>query len=68
MMTDDVIPQLQQRFELPAILHRTLLTAGVGESFLADHIMSFESALPATIRLAYLPNYGMLRLRLTRHR
>jgi nicotinamide-nucleotide amidase len=37
----------------------------VGESFLADHIRSFEESLPASIRLAYLPNYGMVRLRLT---
>jgi nicotinamide-nucleotide amidase len=42
-----------------------LLTAGIGESFLADHISAFETALPPTIKLAYLPNYGMVRLRLT---
>ena len=65
MMTDEVIPYLQKKFQLPFITHRTILTAGVGESFLADHIQAFESALPATIRLAYLPNYGMVRLRLT---
>jgi len=65
MMTDNVLPALQQRFGLPFIAHRTLLTAGVGESFLADHISAFESALPSYIKLAYLPNYGMVRLRLT---
>src|SRR5579872_6954203 len=65
MMTDDVIPALRKRFQPPYIAHRTLLTAGIGESFLADHIRSFEEALPAAIRLAYLPNYGMVRLRLT---
>ncbi len=65
MMTEEVIPFLKKKFELPFIAHRTLLTAGVGESFLADHIQEFESALPATIKLAYLPNYGMVRLRLT---
>ena len=65
MMTDDVIPFLLDKFEMPFITHRTLLTAGVGESFLADHIQAFESALPENIRLAYLPNYGMVRLRLT---
>lgn len=65
MMTDDVIPFLLEKFEMPFITHRTLLTAGVGESFLADHIQAFESALPENIRLAYLPNYGMVRLRLT---
>ncbi len=65
MMEDVVIPQLGKQFELPAILHRTLLTAGVGESFLADLIQNFETELPAHIKLAYLPNYGMVRLRLT---
>lgn len=65
MMTDDVIPFLLEKFEMPFITHRTLLTAGVGESFLADLIQAFESALPENIRLAYLPNYGMVRLRLT---
>ncbi len=65
MMTDEVIPFLQTRFGKSYISHRTLLTAGVGESTLADHIQDFESALPPEIRLAYLPNYGMVRLRLT---
>jgi len=65
MITDDVLPALRKHFQLPYIAHRTLLTAGVGESFLAEHIRSFEEALPPTIRLAYLPNYGMVRLRLT---
>jgi nicotinamide-nucleotide amidase len=65
MMTDAVLPALQQRFKLPHIAHRTLLTAGIGESFLAEHIKTFEEALPHTIKLAYLPNYGMVRLRLT---
>jgi nicotinamide-nucleotide amidase len=65
MMTDTVIPALRQHFRLPFIAHRTLLTAGIGESFLADHIRDFEDALPSSIKLAYLPNYGMVRLRLT---
>jgi nicotinamide-nucleotide amidase len=65
MMADDVIPFLRSRFESAFIAHRTLLTAGIGESALADHIQHFESALPAEIKIAYLPNYGMVRLRLT---
>jgi nicotinamide-nucleotide amidase len=67
MMTDSIIPNLSQRFRLPFIAHRTLLTAGIGESFLADHLAAFETALPAAIKMAYLPNYGMVRLRLTIH-
>jgi nicotinamide-nucleotide amidase len=65
MMTDDVIPRLAQRFALPHIAHRTLLTAGVGESFLAEMLTGFEAALPPAIKMAYLPNYGMVRLRLS---
>jgi nicotinamide-nucleotide amidase len=65
MMTESVIPYLQNRFASNFISHRTLLTAGVGESTLADHIRDFEEALPPEIKLAYLPNYGMVRLRLT---
>ena len=65
MMTDEVIPYLRNKFGTNFISHRTLLTAGVGESTLADHIRDFEEALPPEIKLAYLPNYGMVRLRLT---
>ena len=65
MMTDEIIPRIRTMFRLPFIAHRTALTAGIGESFLAEHIKAFEEALPASIRLAYLPNYGMVRLRLT---
>ncbi|MHA4846216.1 competence/damage-inducible protein A [Flavitalea antarctica] len=65
MMNDHVIPGLKQYFKTPYILHRTLLTAGVGESVLAEHIQHWESKIPAHIKLAYLPNYGMVRLRLT---
>lgn len=64
-MENHVLPLLKQRFELPYIGHRTLLTVGIGESFLAERIKGFESSLPVHIKLAYLPNYGMVRLRLT---
>ncbi|MEP7142254.1 MAG: CinA family nicotinamide mononucleotide deamidase-related protein [Ferruginibacter sp.] len=65
MMHDDVIPQLSKHFKFPHIAHRTLLTAGVGESFLADLVTNFETTLPPHIKMAYLPNYGMVRLRLS---
>ncbi|HEX8334272.1 MAG TPA: competence/damage-inducible protein A [Segetibacter sp.] len=65
MMTDYVIPQLPSLFSLPKVEHRTLLTAGIGESFLAERIKDFEQSLPQHIKLAYLPNLGMVRLRLT---
>ncbi len=65
MMTDDVIPYLKQKFVTTHIAHRTLLTSGIGESMLADMIIDFENKLPNNIKLAYLPSYGMVRLRLT---
>ena len=65
IMTNHVLPLIPQLFNTGFIEHRTLLTAGIGESFLAEIIQSFELALPAHIKLAYLPNYGMVRLRLS---
>ena len=65
-LTDQhVVPHIQANFTSQPILHKTLLTAGVGESFLAELIADFEIALPSNIKLAYLPNFGMVRLRLT---
>jgi nicotinamide-nucleotide amidase len=65
MMNDYVIPFLLNRYGTAYIAHRTILTAGIGESAIADHIQDFETSLPREIKLAYLPNYGMVRLRLT---
>lgn len=65
LMTDEVLPRLQAKFDMPFIDHRTLLTAGTGESFLAETIKDWEAALPSHLKLAYLPNYGMVRLRIT---
>ena len=65
IMSDIVLSRLRDHFKMSVITHRTLLTAGIGESALAEHIKDWEAALPAHIRLAYLPNYGMVRLRLT---
>lgn len=60
-----LISKIKETFNTPTIIHRTLLTAGIGESFLAEMIANFENALPNHIKLAYLPNFGMVRLRLT---
>ncbi|MBI3138714.1 MAG: CinA family nicotinamide mononucleotide deamidase-related protein [Sphingobacteriales bacterium] len=65
LMTDQVIPRLLKAFSLPAIVHRTAFTAGQGESLLAEILKPFETSLPRQIKLAYLPNYGMVKLRLT---
>lgn len=65
IMTHEVLPLLQTKEKTSTIVHRTLLTAGAGESFIAERLQNWETALPETIKLAYLPNYGMVRLRLT---
>ncbi len=65
LMTNEVLPKIPDLFQTGFIEHRTLLTAGIGESFLANLVQEIEEALPAHIKLAYLPNYGMVRLRLT---
>ncbi|MES2372967.1 MAG: competence/damage-inducible protein A [Bacteroidota bacterium] len=65
IMTNKVIPIIPDLFQTGFIEHRTLLTAGIGESVLADLVQDIEESLPPHIKLAYLPNYGMVRLRLT---
>jgi nicotinamide-nucleotide amidase len=65
MMTDYVIPHLKLIFSTPFIYHKTLLTQGIGESFLAAQIEEWENSLPSNIKLAYLPQPGIVRLRLT---
>ncbi|CAN5212531.1 CinA family nicotinamide mononucleotide deamidase-related protein [soil metagenome] len=62
---EDALPLLKDHFRLPVIIHKTLLTAGIGESMLAEQISDLEASLPKHIKLAYLPAYGMVRLRLS---
>lgn len=64
-LMEQVIPRLQQRFELPKIVHRTIMTAGAGESSIANMLRHFEEALPPHIKLAYLPELGVVKLRLS---
>ena len=65
MMEEEVIPKLRSTLKLPVIIHKTILTAGEGESFLADRIADIEDSLPSNIKLAYLPKLGQVRLRLS---
>ncbi len=65
MMTERVIPKLKEVFKTPSIYHKVIRTIGVGESFLADKISSWEKSLPPHIKLAYLPSLGEVKLRLT---
>jgi len=65
MMTENIIPELRKRFHPQSIYHKTILTQGIGESLLATIIEHWENNLPAAIKLAYLPQPGIVRLRLT---
>lgn len=65
MMEELVIPKIKETFKLPNIYHHTILTAGIGESILAEKMSDVEDSLPEHIKLAYLPKLGMVRLRLS---
>ncbi len=65
LMEYEVLPRLKEQFNLPYILHKTLLTYGMGESAIAQRIETFENELPSAIKLAYLPSFGRVRLRLS---
>lgn len=65
IMTDEALPRLREHFFSDALLHSNIITAGEGESFIAEKIQDLEETLPAHIKLAYLPDAGMVRLRLT---
>ena len=65
LMTKRILPKLQAFFDTPIIYHKMIKTVGIGESFLAEKIEAWEDALPSHIKLAYLPHFGQVRLRLT---
>lgn len=65
LMRNHVLPRIRQKFNAPAILHKTVLTMGMGESWLSERISDWESALPSDLKLAYLPSPGRVRLRLS---
>lgn len=65
LMEDEVMPRLSVRFALRSIVHRTMITSGIAESILAARIAEWESALPASLKLAYLPAPNIVRLRLS---
>lgn len=65
MMKKSILPMLKKLFVLPVIHHQMIQTVGIGESWLSDRIAAWEDALPVHIRLAYLPSFGNVKLRLT---
>ena len=65
VMTESVLPKLREKFQTDVIMHRTFLVQHYPESILAEKLEPWETALPESIKLAYLPKLGIIRLRLT---
>ncbi len=65
LIKDRVIPKIVKTFKRPHILHKTIITYGIGESALSEKIEAWENELPSFIKLAYLPNLGSVKLRLS---
>jgi len=65
LMEDVVLPRIRGMVKVPDVVHRTIMTQGVPESYLAELIKDWESNLPECVKLAYLPRPGIVRLRLT---
>lgn len=65
IMQDDILKSLVQHFSTPVILHKTVMTQGIGESVMAQMLEEWEGDLPACVKLAYLPSPGVLRLRMS---
>jgi nicotinamide-nucleotide amidase len=65
IMLNHVLPRVRSKFNTPIILHRTILTMGMGESWLSEKIADWESSLPSGFKLAYLPSPGRVRLRIS---
>lgn len=65
LMEFEILPRLKARFASNIIQHKSVRTVGIGESLLAETIEDWENALPENIKLAYLPHFGQVKLRLT---
>ena len=65
LMEDRVLPRLRKIVQKPLVVHRTIMTQGVPESYLAELLKDWESSLPECVKLAYLPRLGIVRLRLS---
>ena len=65
LVENEILPKVIKEYERPFIIHKTILTYGQGESLVAERIEDWENNLPEFIKLAYLPNPGRVRLRLS---
>jgi nicotinamide-nucleotide amidase len=65
LVENEIIPKIVVEYKRPYIIHKTVLTYGIGESLLSETIENWENNLPDFIKLAYLPSPGRVRLRLS---
>ena len=65
LMTKSVLPKIIEEYHRPHIVHKTIMTYGMGESAIAEKLEDWENNLPSFIKFAYLPNLGRVRLRLS---
>lgn len=65
LISNTVLPKIQKKYKLPFILHKTIMTVGVGETIIAERIEEWENNLPTHIKIAYLPSFGKVRLRVS---
>jgi nicotinamide-nucleotide amidase len=65
IMKDEILNELPKYFDTPVILHKTIMTEGIGESVLAEMLAEWEANLPTCVKLAYLPSPGLVRLRMS---
>ena len=65
VMSEEIIPRLQKHFKTPAIIHKTVQVYGIPESQLALRLTEWENSLPEYLHLAYLPNFGIVKLRIS---
>lgn len=66
IMTERVLPEFKDKFAHQEIVHFTVKTQGLGESFLAEIIKDWETNLRNEgLKLAYLPSPGIVKLRIT---
>jgi nicotinamide-nucleotide amidase len=65
LMKEQILTEISNYFGISAILHKTILTFGTYEARLAEILTEFERSLPGNIKTAYLPEDGIIKIRLT---
>jgi nicotinamide-nucleotide amidase len=65
IMREQILPELSKSHKLSPVMHRTIMTYGIGEAFLAEKLKDWENSLPPEIHVAYLPSPRAIRIRLS---